>query len=317
MTLAIQERYAGINNVDEELRRTKIEFIEDGIVLSGDLTSCRNFRISKDGIIQTRNGMTKVASPLSGHSLYTDVTEDICLFVDGQYLKLLNSDYSLTILYSGLTTGLEMRYTEFKPQNISAKQYKYIFMGNGKEMLKYDGSTVTTWGDTSNLSADFEYPQLKYRPPYPSNIIMAHYNRIYLGYGNMVFYSEALEPEKFRSANLLPFTETITAISRDIGHLYIHTYNKTYVLTGRSISDFEQTGIYEFPIGAIKQRVICPHEFQVPYPIWMSKRGWARAVEGRIEYIDFDNFRLDLPETAIAYTGYNTINREILCTIKQ
>jgi hypothetical protein len=50
-------------------------------------------------------------------------------------------------------------------------------------------------------------------------------------------------------------------------------------------------------------------------PIWMSRRGWATAEGGQVEYIDHDNFRLDLPATARCYTGYDLINKEVICQI--
>ena len=157
---------------------------------------------------------------------------------------------------------------------------------------------------------------MKYRTPPLTNILMAHYNRIYFGVGRFCVWTEALEPEKVRGQNMIACAEPITAISRDRDHLYLHMFNSTKVLTGHSVSDFLVNGEHEFPIGAIKQRTICPHEFDVPYPVFMTRRGWARAVDGRIEYIDKPAFRLDLPSTAIAYTGYDEKNSEALCSIK-
>lgn len=309
------EGFTGINNVDDERRVTKVTFTKDGdALLSGDLKSCSNYRLYKDGLAKVRNGMTKKVTPTAGRSWWTDLTCTIGLYVDGVNLVLVASDYTTSNIYTTLTSGLDMRFAEHKTQDVSVAQDRLIFMSNGAERLKYDGIAVSAWGDTTNLASEFEYPQLTYRAPPLGNIIISHYARMYVAHGRFLLYSESTEPEKFRMANNIPCAENITALSRDLGHLYAHTYNSTKVLIGRDPSDFAEI---EYSIGAIKQRVICPHEFPVPYPVFMTRRGWAKATNGVIEYIDEDKFRLDLPNTGIAYTGYDPINKEVLCSIRQ
>ncbi len=305
------ENFLGINNVDDDKRVSKPTFTKDGnVVLSGDLKSCSNYRITKDGIIAVRNGWpAKKVTLTDGHSYWTNLSGNLALVVDGTTLKKVATDYTMTNIKTGLTVSKEMRYAEHN---------NVIYMGNEAEMLKYDylgvAPAVTAWGDTTNLSVEFEYPQLKYRNPPISNILMSYYARMYVAEGRFLLYSEPGRPETFRMAHNIPCAEDITAISRDLERLYVHTLNTTKVLIGRDPSEFVEV---EYSIGAIKQRIISPPEFNVPFPIFETKRGWAKAVQGAIDYIDHENFRLDLPDTAVGYTGYDPINREVLCTIKQ
>lgn len=304
------EKFEGINNVDDDKRVNKITFTRDGnVVLSGDLKSCSNYRIPKDRVIAVRNGFTKKVTLTDGHSYWANPSGNLALLVDGTTLKKVATDYTTTNIKTGLTAGKDMRYAEHN---------NVIFMGNTAEMLKYDylgdSPSVTTWEDTTNLSEEFEYPQLTYRPPPISNILISYYARMYVAEGRFLLYSDPIRPETFRMAHNIPCAEDITAVSRDLGHLYVHTLNTTKVLIGRDPSDWYEV---EYAIGAIKQRIISPPEFNVPFPIFKTKRGWAKAEGGVISYLDHENFRLDLPSSAIGYTGYDEINREVVCTIRQ
>lgn len=315
--LARQNEFEGINNVDEALQKTKVTFAPDGsIALSGDLKACVNFRCRKDKKAVVRNGQTSKLAVNSGHSFWTNKAGTIALYVDGTTLKQLSTSYTASTLYSGLYSGARMCYIEHN--NI-------IFMGNGHQMLKMKDGAVSVWGDTlselsnttsTNLTDDdmtigeFEFPRLTYRTPPLSNILLSYRARVYVADGRFALYSKDGFPETFRSAHNIPCWEDITAMSADYGHIYLHTLNTTKVLTGLDPDDFIES---EFNIGAIKHGTITPHTT----PFILSKKGWAKCENGIVGYVDHDNFRLDLADTAEAHLGYDPINEEIIGVITE
>jgi hypothetical protein len=305
----------GINNVDDDKRAMKI--LESGggtLTLSGDLLTCQNFRLTKDGKSVTRNGYTEKLAGTDAHSYWNTIKGDVAFFVDGSILYLLNSDYTATSKQTGLTESKDMRYIEHKTVRNSVAGDKEIFMGNGHEMYRYYDGTVSTWGDTSVIHEDLEYVPLAYSAPPPSNIFISHHARIWVADGHFLIPSESAGPERFRRTASFPAPERITALSRDAGHIYMHTNNTTTVLNGRDGPEMSQ---YELPIGAIQQVPLSPEKYPIGRNIFMTKQGWGYAINGEVGYIDQANFQLDLPDTAKCYNGYDWVNKEVVCSIVQ
>jgi len=300
-----------LNNPNvHELKRNKPQFMEDVVILSGDLKSSMNFRIYVDNHAEVRNGMAEKYTGTAMHSFWTDMTQTLGLFVDGVNLMRLNSDYTATSLYASLTASKRMTYMEHR---LADKQGQYIvYMGNTEQMLKhnrYDG-TVSAWGDTTNLDSEFEEPLRQYCTPPKSNIIHSYRARTYVIDGKFLLYSESGRPETFRKANNIPLEEEGTAISSDNENMYIHSLNSTLVLSGFDPDDFTYS---RQDIGVIKHGSINPYG----KPVCITKKGWAICEGGMIAYVDYDNFRLDLSDLAEAYMGYDPINNEVIARILQ
>lgn len=131
------EGLEGIDNVSDGKKISKVTFQGEDIILSGDLKSSHNFRLAKDKTGKVRNGHTLKRALTLEQDFFCNKAGDIALVVDGTDLKLVNADYTLTTLYSGLTSNAVMRFIEHNG---------VIYMGNLHEMLKYDGVSVTLWG---------------------------------------------------------------------------------------------------------------------------------------------------------------------------
>lgn len=302
--IAKTERFLGINNTDNDRHIQKYEFGEDIIILSGDLKSCVDFRIPKTLKPEVRNGRTSKLVTTALTTIWVSKDGNTAIFADGATLKLLNSDYTATTLYSSLYPEKDIAIAEHNAK---------IFLGNGSQMLKYESGAISAWADTSQMAEEFEMPRRVYRGLPLSDIILSYYARMYAAYDRFVFYSEAGYPERFRKTWYLTCPETVTALSHDDNTLYAHTLNWTVPFIGRDPDDFMQMEAKN--IGAIKHYPCIPHA--VPdQPIWMSKKGWATAQSGKVQYIDNENFRLDLPDTARCYAGYDPIEKEIVCPIR-
>lgn len=304
----------GINNVDSAYKETKVAFEEKTAILSNGLKSCMDFALQKDGSHKVRNGSTKIINLTDGHSFWSDSTGTVAFCVDGTSLKRINANRTTTTLAT-VKKGARMRYIEHKTLDNAGTQNRGIYMGNGHVMYKYINGTLSTWGDIDPYAYDlygdefdFGRPAGVYKTPPLSNIFVSHYASIFVAYGRFLFGSEPRSPESFRMIAFVPASETITAVSADVGHIYIHTHNMTKVLTGRGMHDFYET---EYPIGAVKQQP----NYSLGYPLLMGKQGWIRDIEGVPQRIDFENFELDLRSASEAFLGYNQATREVLCTV--
>lgn len=295
------DNFSGLKNVGDDKRVMKV--VQTGpktLSLSGDLKSCMNFRIGLDGLPVTRNGQTVKLTGTDIPILWTNKAGTLCLFVDGTSLKSLSTAYvASSSLY---TVTAKKRMTFIEHNNI-------VYMGNGFQMLKYINGVVSVWGDAEDLSVEFELPQRVYGTPPLSNILLSYRARTYVVEGRFALYSEPGLPEKFRRANVLAVDENITAASADNNCIYLHTLNTTTPFQGLDPSDF--TRLEAYSIGAVKHGSIKPYQ----WPYILSKRGWAICHEGIVEYLDHDNFRLNLTDTAEAYLGYDDINKEIIGTV--
>ena len=297
------EQITGINNVASDLRIQKYTMGQGIVMLSGDLKRCINFRCRDDGFAEVRNGMIKKYSGNAPGVLFTNKAKNLSLFVNGTTLYRLNEDYTVTSLYASLRSSLDMAFTEHDDK---------VFMGNGAQMLRYKDGVVSTWQDITQSTPEFETPVRVYGGLPLSDIIHSYRARVYIAWDRFVFGSEELLPEKYRKATVLTVDAPVTAISSGESVLYVHTLNKTYPFVGIDFTDFQQ--MEPINIGAIKHFPGIP--VPLKNPIWMSRRGWSTAEGPQVDYIDHEHFRLDLPNTARCYTGYDLVNKEVLCQIK-
>jgi hypothetical protein len=305
------EAFKGIDNVAKDRRIQRYQFGDDAIIMSGDLKTCVNFRITSDGIATVRNGLTRKRAPIGTiTTLWVSSDGNTCLLCDGTSLKLLNSDYTLTTKYA-ISAERDMAFTESLDG--------YIYMGNGHNMLTYKDATAARWGDIASFDSGytkeyFEAFDKKYNYPPNSDIILAYYDHIYVAYDRYVFFSEDSYGQRFRSAWHLVAPETVTALSNDDNCLYVHTYNWTVPFVGRGPSDFFQMDAKR--IGAIKHFPCIPKTF-IGAPIWMSKEGWAMGQGGQVKRVDSEHFELDMGDTAKCYTGYDPVNKELIASIRE
>jgi hypothetical protein len=277
------------------------------------LKSCVNFRITKDRWLEVRNGMTEEVATTNLLTLWMPKDGEYGLFVDGTTLKRLNSDLTLTTLST--VSSLNMAFAEHN---------KKVFMGNTVNMLKYENEAIGQWANTDQSSSlvelddtsytgEFETPRKIYRGLPLSDVILSYYARMYAAWDRFVFFSESSYPERWRKSAHLVAPEEVTALSCDDNCLYVHTLNWTIPFIGRDPDDFIQ--MEPKNIGAIKHYPCIPEAVK-NQPIWMSRKGWATAQGGQVQRLDAEHFRLDLSDTSKAYTGFDPINKELICSIR-
>jgi hypothetical protein len=297
----------GLNNVDSERKVQKYTLDEGGISLSGDFAKSSNFRIPKDGLPVVRNGFTGKYTGTAIGVIWSNKAQSLCLFTDGTGLYKLNDDYTATSLYASLQVGMDMAFEEHNNK---------VFMGNTVNMLRYVGGVVGAWANTTGPSSEFDTPQLVYEGLPNSNILLSYGPRMYAAWGRFVFYSHEEIPERWRKAWYLTAykgMEDVTALSCEPGVMYIHTLERTYPLMGYDPDDFVQGDPVD--IGAIPHFPGIPRYLQVP--IWMSRKGWATAAGGKVQYLDRENFRVNVGKNAKCYCGYDNVKNELFGRVKE
>lgn len=100
---------SGINTVDAETDLQPVG-TEDGATIL-PLRAAENIVISNARKPETRIGYKRILVGDSTHSLWSN--GDICLFVEGDTLYMLNDDYSITALRKGLMVGARMTYKQW------------------------------------------------------------------------------------------------------------------------------------------------------------------------------------------------------------
>lgn len=102
----------------------------------GDLAVSANADIDNSGMLSRRDGYTLKTSGAK-HSLWTDDTKTIGLYVAGTSLYALNTDLSGTSIMTGLTAGLHMSYHKINDS---------VYFSNGTQNGVLQNGVVRSWG---------------------------------------------------------------------------------------------------------------------------------------------------------------------------
>jgi hypothetical protein len=127
----------GINNVDDSWHCEKTEDGEWAVALR----RAENIIITNTRRPMTRNGYDRVMAGARTHSLWSD--GDICLFVEGGNLCMLNEDYSITVIRDGLMVGARMSYKKWGDRIYYSNKYQIGWIAAGPVTdIREDGSIV-------------------------------------------------------------------------------------------------------------------------------------------------------------------------------
>ncbi|MCP4257969.1 MAG: hypothetical protein GY774_10640 [Planctomycetes bacterium] len=171
---------SGINNVSDASR-----------LAVSDLVYASNIDISDKGKPSRRDGYTKKFTPAgSVHSMWGD--DKVCLFVEAGVLKMLNADYSATILRTGVS-DYRMRYDEVNDKYFYTNPSVIGYIYNG-----VDNQFATPTGDYKHA-------------PLPGQHIAYYNGRLYVARNETIWYSDVNEfGEVDRRMNFLSFENEVT-----------------------------------------------------------------------------------------------------------
>lgn len=132
--MAVHTKFLGINNVDAPERLEQ----KDGL----ELREAANVDIDSSGKVTRRKGFNKIYNGTNIHSLFSN--QEHTLFVEDGALSLLNSDYTATVLQTGLS-----RFGRVAYQDIDGDIYFS------------DGNTTGIYSDGSILPMGIPTPPTK------------------------------------------------------------------------------------------------------------------------------------------------------------
>lgn len=270
-------RFNGINNVSDPHDLD-----------AKDLVEAPNIDIDNKGKAKRRTGYTKQFTP-SGrlHSMWSN--DRICLFVDGDTLKSLDTAYNATTIRS----------------NVSSLPMDYVDVN---EVVYYTSASVNGYVkngvDNAYVDSGLNYMEV----PKKGQHIEFYNGRIYISQGHDLWYTVGYTFESALRIDMrngvMPFKDEITMIKAVDDGLYVSIgaigdRSSVIFLTGQGPEDFIYKVVADY--GAIEGTAIKPRSAFVgdgiegSTVIWASRKGiclgsnggrFANLTAGRYEVTD-------------------------------
>ena len=197
--------------------RDKVRLKYDLKAGTSQLAEAVNVDIDDSGRVSRNIGYTRKRSEVS-HSAWSD--GENCLYVSGDALFRLNSDYSRTGIRSGLTLGARVSYTQVAGR---------IYYMNGFEKGFVAGVQSHPWvaGEPGVPTSNVAYSD----PPLGHNIAGA-FGRVLVARDNLIFASEPAFYGRFNLAKFHGEGERITMMRPVVGGLFVGTEGKVIFYRG-------------------------------------------------------------------------------------
>jgi hypothetical protein len=172
--------FIGINNVDDP---------KD--IGNQACTEAENVDFDNQGQGVIRDGYALYAAATAPHSGFGNNAGDLCLFVEGSALKMLNSDATKTTLRTGLIPNVKMSYCEVNNQVYYSNRTVLGYVENKQ------AKTLPTFAEILAMVTGREYDRmdliLKFRQPMRAGDIIRYYNgRLYTVLGGTITFSDPL-----------------------------------------------------------------------------------------------------------------------------
>lgn len=187
MNKVAYRKFAGINNVDDS---TTLIDRSRGMIIP--LIQAENVDLHKDGHLSRPHGYTKVIS--GDYDVWAN--DSICLAVNNGNLVRINSDYTTTLLMSGIGDYAMAYETVYDDTGMR------IYFTNGMIIGKIKNGVASLLGETTE--------ELKSVLP-PGNMLKYFFGRLYLIKGKIIYVSDILNKEIYdRRWGFKQFETTIT-----------------------------------------------------------------------------------------------------------
>jgi hypothetical protein len=220
----------GLNNVADSVRIGHNE--DTGIV---DLAEAYNIDIDNSGRISRCEGFTATSRTENIHSLWAE--KEYCLYMSGDSLYRLKSDYSRVGLRSYMTPGAVVDY---------AYVDGIVYYVNGFEHGYVNGDVTYAWqkGEYIGPTTFKQYSN----PPY-GHLICYYNGRMFVAQDNVLWYSEPYAFGAFDLArNYFQFSTRIKMVKAVEDGLFISDSQRVYFYRFDEPTDFKQTVMYDYPV---------------------------------------------------------------------
>jgi hypothetical protein len=211
--------FTGINNVDDPVRLASmpVKIGAGGYKAAYPLVKCVNLDIDNTYALSSRDGSIIKVSGTDIHSSWSD--GEIGFFVDGVNLYLINSDYSITQLLSGLTNGARMSYFKVNDR---------IYMTNGVYIGYFHYMSMNSLVN----------PGKTYKVPLPAGQRIAYYKGVlFVAKGKVLYISDALCDHYDVRTGFRVFTNDITMVRPVDTGIYVADGETWFLVEKRAFAD--------------------------------------------------------------------------------
>ena len=211
--------FSGINNIDDPLRLppTPVKIGTGGFKAAYPLVEAVNVDIDNTYALSSRDGSTVKVSGSDVHSGWAK--DRLGFFVDGTSLYLLNEDYSVTQLLSGLTNGAQMSYVAVNDR---------VYMTNGSYIGYFKELGMNSLTD----------PNMTYKVPLPASRFIAYYKGIlFVAKGKVLYISDALCDHYDVRTGFRVFANDITMLRPVDDGIYVADGDTWFLVEKRAFAD--------------------------------------------------------------------------------
>ena len=211
--------FLGINNVDDKMRLAPVpvKLGAGAFKAAYPLTKAVNVDIDNTYALSSRDGSAITISGVDAHSGWA--YQGIGFFVDGTNLYLINSDYSITQLLSGLTRGARMSYFPVNDR---------IYMTNGSYIGYYKALAM------HNLVN----PGINYKQPLPPGQRIAYFKGVlYVAKGKVLYIADALCDHYDVRTGFRVFASDITMLRPVDDGIYVADDTTWFLVEKRAFTD--------------------------------------------------------------------------------
>ncbi|MFA5346505.1 MAG: hypothetical protein WC294_00040 [Methanoregula sp.] len=216
--------FTGINNIDEPTRiATQAVKTDAGWKTAYPLTQASNVYIHDTYDLVSRGGYTSALSGTDIHSLWSD--ETICFFVDGGSLYQLQTDYSITLVRSGLASRARMSYA---PVNDRVYYSNGFQIGYVKDMVDYA----------------LMDPLREFKMPLPAGKFIEYYKGcLYVAVKNILYIADPLCDYYDARTGYRVFAKDITML-RSVDHGLFVSDDRIWFIKGETPEEFVRAEVY-------------------------------------------------------------------------
>jgi hypothetical protein len=211
--------FSGINNVDDSMRLppTPVKIGTGGYKAAYPLTQAVNVDIDNTYALSSRDGSTIKVAGTDAHSGWAK--DRLAFFVDGTSLYLLNEDYSITQLLSGLTLGARMSYWPVNDR---------VYMTNGSFIGYYTPITINS----------IVNPNKTYKAPLPAGKFIAYLKGVlFVAKGKVLYISDALCDHYDVRTGFRVFENDITMLRPVDEGIYVSDGRTWFLVEKRAFAD--------------------------------------------------------------------------------
>lgn len=214
--------FSGINNVDDPTKLFPVR-TDDGEIYP--LTVAVNVDIDNTRRLKIRPGSKKVITGTMIHSLWNTPDESRAFFVEGDKLYLVNDDYSVTQMVSGLSEGFRMSYEEV----------------NGN--VYFTNNQIIGYIDSGNVYHALTDPATNYKVTLPPGRFICYYNgRLYVANGSILWVSDPMALTRLdMRRGFIAFHGAITLLRAVDNGLYLAD-GEIHFLKGDSLKELKIDG---------------------------------------------------------------------------